>query len=602
MTIENHNLSSLHAAEKAPPLAASRKTRKGYFAWRVTSLTRRIIVLNVAALLILVGGILYLNKFRAGLVEAKVQGLQTQGEIIAGAIAASATTGPDGAVIDLERLFLPRRSRANLPPQDSDEEANQSIDVAAATPILRRLITPTQTRARLYDATGQLLLDSRSLSTREQILTYELPPPEVLEAPSIRNQFLNWLRGALRGNPDLPLYSEFSDINGMNIPEVRAALAGDAISTERVNEQGDLIVSVAVPVQRMLAVQGALVLSTKAGDIDAIIMAEWGAIGRVFLVALGVTILLAVLLAGTIAAPIRRLADAAEQVSRGKKARVEIPDLTSRHDEIGHLSGALRDMTNELYNRLEATESFAADVAHELKNPLSSLQSAVETLDLVRSDQDRLRLSDVIKKDVRRLDRLITDISAASRLDAELARQKTGKIDIAKMLETITDFTNETVVTAGKKVILDMPEGAAGRGAAGRGAAGRAHFMVEGHDTRLGQVIQNLLDNALSFSPENGEVRLSATPGERWIKISVEDDGPGVSPENLERIFERFYTDRPGEENFGNNSGLGLSICRQTITAHGGQIWAENKPVHAKSPQSSKSSGVRFLIELPTAS
>lgn len=592
MTIKNHTLPRLHTAEKSPPLAALGKTRKGHFAWRVTSLTRRIIVLNVAALLILVGGILYLNKFRAGLVEAKVQGLQTQGEIIAGAIAASAMTGSDEAVIDLKRLFLPRRVRSSPPPQDSDEEANQSIDVAAATPILRRLITPTQTRARLYDASGILLLDSRSLSTREQIVTYELLPPEAPEQPLIRNQFLNWLRGALRGNPDLPLYSEFSDINGMNMPEVRAALAGDAISTERVNEQGDLIVSVAVPVQRMLAVQGALVLSTKAGDIDAIIMAEWGAIGRVFLVALGVTILLAVLLARTIAEPIRRLAAAAEQVSRGKKARVEIPDLTSRHDEVGHLSGALRDMTNELYNRLEATESFAADVAHELKNPLSSLQSAVETLDLARSNQDRLRLADVIKKDVRRLDRLITDISAASRLDAELARQETGKIDIAKMLETITSFTNETAVTAGKKVVLELPEK----------AAGRAHFMVEGHDTRLGQVIQNLLDNALSFSPENGKVRLSATPGERWVKISVEDEGPGVSPENLERIFERFYTDRPGEENFGSNSGLGLSICRQTITAHGGRIWAENKPVHAKSPQSSEPGGTRFLIELPVAS
>ena len=229
----------------------------------------------------------------------------------------------------------------------------------------------------------------------------------------------------------------------------------------RVNDRGDVIVSVAVPVQRFRAVRGALMLSTQGADIDDMVEHERLAILKVFLVAASVMIVLSILLAGTIAEPVRRLADAAESVRRRIRSRVEIPDFTRRRDEIGHLSGTLRDMTNALYSRIEAIESFAADVAHELKNPLTSLRSAVETLPLAKTDDSRARLLTIIQHDVRRLDRLISDISDASRLDAELQRQESAPVDFAKLLTTLVAVANEVKRDDGVKVTLRFEGGGA---------------------------------------------------------------------------------------------------------------------------------------------
>ncbi len=549
---------------------------------RFSSLTRRIVAFNVAALFVLLSGILYLNQFREGLIDARRQSLLTQAEIIAGAIAQGATAAPGATVID------PLAAGVILapPPGNADGAAIEDdvpINPETAAPILRRLVLPTRTRARLYGKEGWLVLDSRQLTASGQIVAFELPPPEGADEGDLLDRLLQWGRSMLPGR-NLERFREAGSQNGTMYEEVAAALAGQASSKERVNDRGELIVSVAVPIQRYRAVLGVLMLSTRGGDIDRIVRAERVAILQVFLVALGVTILLSVLLAGTIAEPVRRLAQAAEIVRRGKNARAQIPDFTGRRDEIGDLSGALRDMTNALYNRIDAIESFAADVAHEIKNPLTSLRSAIETFRLAKDEKQKDRLMEIIQEDVRRIDRLISDISNASRLDAELSRSELEDVNVVTLLETVCDLFNETGAAGSARVKLDIDAG----------APGREGMVVKGFDTRLGQVVRNLIDNALSFSPEGGTVRVSASRERGRIFIRVEDEGPGIAPENFERIFDRFHTDRP--DSFGEHSGLGLAISRQIVEAHGGTIVAGNRM------KDGEVRGACFTVELPEAS
>ena len=549
---------------------------------RFSSLTRRIVAFNVAALFVLLSGILYLNQFREGLIDARRQSLLTQAEIIAGAIEEGATTSPDAPLID------PLAAGAILapPPGDGPDAGFDDalpINPATAAPILRRLVLPTRTRARLYGKEGLLVLDSRQLIASGQVVSFELPPPEGADEWSFFARLSQWALALLPGR-NLERFREAGSQNGMMYEEVRHALQGEAWSMERVNERGELIVSVAVPIQRYRAVLGALMLSTRGGDIDRIVRAERIAILQVFLVALSVNILLSVLLAGTIAEPVRRLAQAAETVRRGTKARTQLPDFTERRDEIGDLSGAFRDMTNALYNRIDAIESFAADVAHEIKNPLTSLRSAIETFSLAKDDSQKERLMQIIQEDVRRIDRLISDISNASRLDAELSRAEREDVNIATLLETVCDLFNETGVAGSTRVKLEIDAG----------APGRERMIVKGFDTRLGQVVRNLIDNAISFSPEGGIVRVLATREPGLIVIRVEDEGSGIAPGNFERIFDRFHTDRP--DSFGKHSGLGLAISRQIVEAHGGTIRAGNR----MRPDGGIA-GARFTVELPSA-
>jgi len=550
-----------------------------------SSLTQRIIVLNLAGLGVLVVGILYLNQFREGLIDARVESLMTQGEIIAGAIAASATVETDSISIDPEKL-LELQAGESLPPgSDRLDSLDFPINPERVAPVLRRLISPTRTRARIFDRDANLLLDSRHLYSRGQILRYGLPSVEE-EQPGLIDRIEKRIGDFFR-RTDLPVYREQPGGNGAAFPEVMAALSGSPSTVVRVSEQGEMIVSVAVPVQRFRAVLGALMLSTQGGDIDKIVAAERSAIFRVFGVAALVTGILSLLLASTIANPLRRLSAAAVRVRRGVKNREEIPDFSDRQDEIGNLSVALRDMTNALYARIEAIESFAADVSHELKNPLTSLRSAVETLPLARNDASRARLMEVIQHDVRRLDRLITDISDASRLDAELARVDAGRVDLKKFLGDVVALSRE--VARGKRQAeiefkaAKLPQGVKG-------------YYVTGHESRLGQVVSNLIDNARSFVPEeNGRIVIGLSRSGRRNIVTVEDNGPGIRPDALERIFERFYTDRPSGEAFGQNSGLGLSISRQIVEAHGGTLTAEN--IAGTKPGDIR--GARFVVALP---
>ena len=529
-----------------------------------SSLTRRIVFLNVAGLLALSIGIIYLSQFRAGLIDARIQSLLVQGQIIAGAIAASATVETDSSItIDPDKLQSLQPGESYGPSEDALYGIDFPINPERVAPVLRRLVSPTKTRARIYDRDGVLLLDSRNLFGRGDVLRFDLPPPTAEKPGLIERAFIAlriWL-----GRGDLPLYRELGADNGKGYQEVAQALDGQDASMVRINDRGDVIVSVAVPVQRFRAVRGALMLSTQGADIDDMVEAERLAILKVFLIAAGVMVVLSILLAGTIAEPVRRLADAAESVRRRIQSRVEIPDFTRRRDEIGHLSGTLRDMTNALYSRIEGIESFAADVAHELKNPLTSLRSAVETLPLAKTDESRARLLDIIQHDVKRLDRLISDISDASRLDAELQRQEAAPVDLAKLLNTLVAVANEVKRDDGVKVTLKFEGGGDGRA-----------FQVPGHNSRLGQVVDNLIENARSFSPPGGTVRLTCRRLKKHVEIFVDDDGPGVRPDAIEKIFERFYTDRP-HQGFGQNSGLGLSISKQIVEAHGGAIWVENR-------------------------
>lgn len=552
----------------------------------VSSLTRRIVMLNLVGLVALVSGILYLNQFRAGLIDARVQSLLTQGEIMAGAIAASATVETNTIWVDPNRLLELEAGESIQLTDEGFGSLEFPLNPERVAPILRRLILPTRTRARVYDRDGQLLLDSRSLYARGDILRFDLPPP--VSEPTLMERIMRSINSLFRPG-DWPLYEELGTASGRSYPEVVRALQGASTSMVRQNERGEIIVSVAVPVQRFRAVTGVLLLSTQGGDIDAIVRAERLAIVRVFLVAAAVMVVLSVLLAGTIAGPVRRLADAAERVRLRVRHRTEIPDFGGRSDEIGHLARALRDMTNALFTRIEAIESFAADVSHELKNPLTSLRSAVETLPLAKTPEAQARLMAVIQHDVSRLDRLITDISDASRLDAELQRQEAEPVDLVRLLNTVVGLQNEVHRGDDIRVALRIAD-----------AGGKDAYLVMGHDSRLGQVVTNLIENARSFSPPGGEVRVIARRLRHEVEIAVEDDGPGIRPDALKRIFERFYTDRPGE-GFGQNSGLGLSISKQIIDAHNGRIWAENRLGAADEDGVPAVIGARFHVRLPAA-
>ena len=526
------------------------------------SLSRRIVAFNLIGLGLLVAGVLYLNQFRSGLIDQRTQALQTQGQIIAVAIAEAAGSGPDGTKFD--------PVRANV--------------------VLKRLVNATGVRAQIYDRGGRLTGDTRNLLPgSSRIETLPLPPPGQSADESWLSKIEGYYESAVQffvGKPKI--YRETPLAGVAQEKEVYTALRGGVAKWERVNSEGELIVSVTVPIQRFKAVLGVLMLSTEGGDIDEVVRAERMQILQVFMVALAISLALSVLLANTIARPIRKLAEAAEaggarEARPINPQRIRFPDLTARPDEIGYLSSALRRMTEALYDRIDAIESFAADVAHEIKNPLTSLRSAVETLRIAKTPEMQARLLAVIEKDVQRLDRLVTDISNASRLDAELTREEMDAFDMAELVRTIVDLNTVQADEKGASLaITPMVE----------------ELIVRGLQGRIGQVLQNLVGNALSFSEPGETVTVSAFITTRGaLRVTVEDQGPGIPPDNLRTIFERFYSERPDHEEFGNHSGLGLSISKQIIEAHGGTIWAEN--IKSSDPDA-QPTGARFVFELPS--
>jgi two-component system sensor histidine kinase ChvG len=549
------------ASAAARPLAGKiLKRRRARVRRRPFSpLTLRILAVNVLALALLAGGFLYLGKYQAGLIDQQIEALKTQGEVFAAALG-------EGAVLD-----------------SADEGEVLLPDLARE--MMRRLVAPTKTRARLFDIHGDAIADSRVLrGPGGTIQVTELPPPEAEgDIRWLIDRVYGWITDLLPQHKRYSAYRESFSPHAADYPEVERALAGETTAMIRRDPStAGFVLSVAIPVQRYKQVLGALMLSTGSGEIEEELRTVRLELLRIFGVALAVTVLLSLYLAGTIARPIRRLAAAAER-GRGRHSRVEIPDFTRRGDEIGDLSGSLREMTDELWQRMSAIERFAADVAHEIKNPLSSLKSAVETAVRIEDPATQRRLMAIILDDVERLDRLITDISDASRLDAELSRLELGPVDIAAMLGALVDVHEATRADGRPRLALDLPD------------RGRP-LMVPGIETRLSQVFLNVIANAESFSPPDGEIHLTVRYDGWAVLITVDDDGPGIPEDKLMSIFDRFYSERPVGEKFGTHSGLGLSISKQIVEAHRGMIWAENRK------GGGAVIGARFCIRLPAQS
>ena len=494
-----------------------------------------ILGLNLAGLLVLVVAALVLNESRRGLIRAQIDALATQNQLISYVVVTAASRG----------------------------EPRPELDTAAAAEILRFMEVPRTERARLFDASGQLVADTDVIADR--ILERPLPPARPRSGP------LAWW-GERRQRGDAARAERAREAERR---EVRLALTGRAVSGVRLSSSGGQAVSVSLPLTNVKAVVG--VLTLEAGDVDGTLWAQRRALLPFIGIAVGATLISSLLLNTLVARPILRLARAADSVRLSRARAISLPDIAARQDEVGGLTRALEAMTDAQSHRMDAIERFAADVAHEIRNPLTSIRSALETLSLVPEGPGRERLTAVLQADVKRLDRLITDIANASRLDAELSREAPRPVPLGRFLHDIAE-----------------PYAGDGRGAAVHLSGEGDLVEVLGREGPLGQVFRNLIDNARSFSPAGGEVRVGLARAHGEAVVTVDDDGPGVPPENLETVFERFYTNRPkgsapGGSAFGGHSGLGLSIARQIVEAHGGAVSAANRP----------EGGARFTVRLP---
>lgn len=516
-------------------------------------LTRKIIAFNLVALSLLVTGILYLSQSSTSLTDLRKQTL------LADAVVLSLSLEQQMALSGVSDFANPILYEA-----------------------LEALAEPVHARAQLFSPDGILITDIGALPgvySEEDVFT----PPRTNTLSDILNDAWTRLEAVFITQPapsDESYLTAFRSAIAM-----RSMIADDSTLATTMNEIQQLILTVAVPVSHNGEMVGSIVLSTLGGEIDGYIRGERQQILEVFLLAIFTSVFLSVMLANTIGRPLRELTQAAEIGSQKRSAqynpgRVHIPDLSSRPDEIGDLSRQLRNMTTALYDRIEANEAFAADVAHEIKNPLTSLGSAVESMRLVKSDEARNKLLDVVRDDVNRMDRLVTDISNASRLDAELAKDEMTKIDLVTMLDNLVDYQKELAAKDGVTVI---------------GKFDAKTLEISGLESRLAQVFVNLITNAISFVPEGGTVSVRAHRTDAGsVAVIVEDTGCGIPKENLEDVFKRFYSSRPSQD-FGNNSGLGLAISKQIVDAHGGDIWAEN--IYGIDPDSPI--GARFTVTLP---
>jgi two-component system sensor histidine kinase ChvG len=529
---------------------------------RHSPLTRRILLLNIVPVALLALGAVYLSDYEDELIDAELASLLVQGEMVAAGIAEVAVIG--------------------------GETTTNRLDAEAARQLLTRLVRPTGVRARLFSETGELLGDSAVLSETGRIHVTPLPPPEEPVEPPRQHwtdQIGDWLGRQFSRSDRFPEYIERQNPTQRDFPEVASALRGFNASAVRTMSEGHLLLSAAVPVQRYKQVLGALMLTRDNRAIAASLREVRYDMLTIAVAALGITVLLSLYLAGTITHPIVRLARAADEVRLARESRPEIPDLGKRGDEIGDLNDALRSMTDALWQRINTIESFAADVAHELKNPLTSLRSAIEVAARPNLEaEQRAKLMAIVVQDIERLNRLISDISDASRLDAELMRGEFKTVDL-KML--LSDMVQHYATVAAQKADVEVEL---------RLSANPPYEGI-GHDGRYGQVFRNIIDNALSFSPKGSRilVELSREPRNGPFVVTIDDEGPGIPEDNLESIFQRFYSERPSEH-FGQHSGLGLSICRQIMETYGGSITASNRKA-----ADGRVLGARFTVRVPAA-
>ncbi|MBX9701289.1 MAG: histidine kinase, partial [Acetobacteraceae bacterium] len=462
------------------------------------------------------------------------------------------------------------------------------------------------TQARLFDNAGLLVADSR---LREgaggAVITEPLPPPEPRGALSTGiagayDRILALLPRAARPqeevvvdvNPDAPSFDwqpRFDAQPGAaqggpdRREELRLALEGGVRPYIRRTAEGRLLISVAEPVQRGNQPIGIVLLTRESRDVDQRLFEIRASVLGIFGIALVLTVALSVYLAQTLASPIMQLAGSAARMRQGEGRAGSVPaGLLGRGDEIGILARDLQAAATALWTRIDTNERFAADVAHELRNPLTSVRSAIETLRRIDNPEQQRRLLAIIADDAVRMDRLIADISDSSRVDAELSRTVAVPVDVAPILATLAELHDATREDErAPQVVLEAP---------GEG------LVVRGVEGRLVQVFRNLLGNALSFSPAEGKVWVRGRPAGAMVEVTVEDEGPGIPEAKLESIFERFYSERPRGERFGQHSGLGLSISRQIVEGLRGQIGAENRR-----DAEGRVIGARFIVRLPAA-
>ena len=533
------------ASRMRPPFRPSRP-----LLW--SPIARLILASNLAGLVILIAGALILNEVRSSLVNARKTSLLETSEIIASFLT-------DYATDDTPRLL-----------EKSARERLKRISLAGAS------------RMRIFNPAGELVADT--LLLKDEIDKRDLPP--IKQPSGIERFWLDFVRAANRTIESVNLGGRPSSAEARSLEEeVAEALSGnqEALFSERFGDQAERVLSVTVPIKKVAAVVGSLTVETS--DVSQIIAAERAALLPLILVAVIVAIITSTMLTIGIARPMRRLAIASDRVRTGATERLSLGKLHDRKDEIGDLAQAMEAMTAALYDRIEANERFAADVAHELKNPLTSIRSAVETSQAVQDPAVRDKMREVIARDVVRLDRLISDISNLSRLEGEIVREKLARVELGKLLEDIVSIYRDTSRETDARMSLAIE--------------GDGKTTVMGREGPLSQVVRNLVENARSFSPPGGEVKVGlsrvTSPRGPLLRVTVDDQGPGVPPDKLEKIFERFYTDRPQGAKFGNNSGLGLSIVRQIVETHRGRVWAENRMTDGKV------AGARFVVELPPA-
>jgi two-component system sensor histidine kinase ChvG len=551
--------------------------------WRfcTRSIGHRIFTANLVGFLILFVGLMFVSQTNRGLIEAKLESLETQGRMAAVAIAATLRNS-DAAAVGFDLA-------------NSDTGAGQTGSALAAmeltiapervAPVVSRLISDGETRVRVYGRDGILVYDSTMRIARGQLSR----PANRSDAPATETSGERlrtfWTRlTAWLVRSELPVYRDVTSPQGTVYPEVAEALRGHLTRMMLLNNRSEQIVSVAAPIQSGGNVVGVALLSSKPGDIDEIIWRQRRAILVLLAVALAATLFASWLLRRTIAGPMQRLSAAAGAVTHSINARQELPNFPGRTDEVAEMALAFRDMTDALYRRIEASDRFAQDVAHELKNPVAAARSTAESLAFAKTEAQRAELVRQIQGEMKRLNRLITDVAKASRLDAELALQETEPLDIADLVSNVAALMSDVHRGEGVQIRFE------------KAADPRPHaFFVRGHDGRLAQVLTNLIDNAVSFSPKDGEVRVHVERIGAGIRITIDDMGPGIPADKLEDIFKRFYSDRPQSDRIvGKNSGLGLSISREIVLAHGGRLHAENR---AAAPGETVGKGGRAELE-----
>jgi len=560
--------------DTSPPLdrlseaeAAPEQAKRGF-----SPLLRRILLLNALPPALLAASLLYLDQYQNALLGAEVEAMRTQARIYAGAIAEAAVR-PEG-----ERYVL---------------------QLEAARPLLRRLVDPSpNTQARLLDTAGLLVADSRIRDgVGGAVIAEPLPPPEPRGAltstvAGVYEKLVGMFPALLRGRggsgmvvdsaPDAPDFDWQPDLGPDRREELRMALEGGVTPYIRRSADGRLLVSVAEPARRGTQSVGIVLLTREAREVDRRLFEIRASVLLLFATALILTVALSLYLARTIATPMLDLARATQRIREGEGRAQSVPDaLLKRNDEIGVLARDLQNSARALWARIDANERFAADVAHELRNPLTSVRSAIETLRRVEDPASRNRLLAIIADDAVRMDRLIGDISDSSRVDAELSRTISTPVDVAPILAALSDLHAATRDDDDPMVVLEAPEGP---------------LVVRGVEGRIVQVFRNLLGNALSFSPQRGTVKVMARPAGAMLEVVVEDEGPGIPERKLESIFERFYSERPSGERFGQHSGLGLSISRQIVEGLRGRISAENIR-----DATGTVTGARFTVLLPIA-